>query len=477
MDLNQYLLALKARKTAFVTVLAVTVFTAIVVALLIPKRYDATATVLVDARDEQTMSPRGMSPRERAGYIFTQMDLIQSGKVATKVVRDLKLAQSPGAREEWERETGGAGTIEEWLAANLTEKLKVDSGASNIIIIKYSSNDAQKAAAVANAFAKAYLEVALELRTEPSREAASWFDEQLKTLRSDLTGAQAKLSAYQKAKGVVGAEERMDVEFTRLAEISGELNRQRAASMDAQTRYRQAQDLITGGVSLEAFPEVLANSYIITVKSALQAAEQRLQEQSEVLGQNHPTYQRTASEVQNLKARLNAEANKIVAGLGNGVKQSQKRVQELEAALAAQQDHIMKMREARVDMAVLSRDLENAQRAYDGALQRAIAVRVDSKVRQTNLAMLTPALEPLKPAFPKVGLISALSVLIGLLLAAGMVYLLEFMDRRVRSRTDLESRLAVPSLGVLSRWTPAGGRLLPSPNSPVRNAQALPRPW
>ncbi|HET7669081.1 MAG TPA: chain length determinant protein EpsF [Burkholderiales bacterium] len=476
MDLNQYLLALKARKKAFVTVLAVTVFTAVVAALLIPKRYDATATVLIDARDEQSMAaPRGMSPRERAGYIFTQMDLIQSGKVATRVVRDLKLAQQPGVREEWERDTGGIGTIDEWLAAGLLEKLKVDSGASNIITIKYSSSDAKKAADVANAFAKAYLDVALEMRTEPSRAAGQWFDEQLKTLRADLVNAQTKLSAYQKEKGVIGADERMDVEFTRLAEISGELSRQRAATMDAQTRYKQAQDLIKENVSLEAFPEVLSNGYIITVKSALQAAEARLQEQSEVLGQNHPTYQRTQAEVKSLKERLNAEANKVVAGLGNGVQQSQKRVQELEVALAAQQDRIMKLREARVDMAVLSRDLDNAQRAYDSALTRAIAVKVDSKVRQTNLAMLTPAIEPLKPAMPKVGLISGLSVLIGLLLAAGMVYALEFMDRRVRSRSDLESRLAVPSLGVLSRWTPAGGRLLPSPNSPVRNA--LPRPW
>src|SRR5436190_1004943 len=298
MDLNQYLLALKARKKAFVTVAAVTVFTAIVVALLIPKRYDATATVLIDARDEQTMAPRGMSPRERAGYIFTQMDLIQSGKVANKVVRDLKLAQQPGVREEWERDTGGVGTVEEWVAAALLEKLKVDSGASNIITIKYASNDAKKAADVANAFAKAYLDVALELRTEPSREAGQWFDEQLKSLRTDLTGAQTKLAAYQKEKGVVGVEERMDVEISRMNEISGELTRQRAATMDAQTRYKQAQDLIAGGVSLEAFPEVLANGYVITVKSALQAAEQRLQEQSEVLGQNHPQYQRTAAEVQ-----------------------------------------------------------------------------------------------------------------------------------------------------------------------------------
>jgi chain length determinant protein EpsF len=475
MDLNQYLLALKARKKAFVTVLAVTVFTAVIVALALPKRYDATATVLIDAREEQTMAPRGMSPRERAGYIFTQMDLIQSGKVASRVVRELKLANQPGVREDWERDTGGVGTVEEWVAANLLEKLKVDSGASNIITIKYSSNDAKKSAAVANAFAKAYLAVALELRTEPSKEAGQWFDEQLKGLRADLTSAQQKLTAYQKAKGVVGPEERMDVEFTRLSEISGELNRQRAAAMDAQTRYKQAQDMIAGGTSLEAFPEVLGNGYIITIKQALQAAEQRQHEQSEVLGQNHPTYQRTAAEVQSLKERLKAESSKVVAGLGNAVQQSQKRVKELENAMAEQQDHIMQMRQARVDMAVLSRDLENAQRAYDGALQRAIAVKVDSRVRQTNLAMLTPALEPIKAAFPKVGLISALSVIIGLMLAAGVVYVLEYKDRRVRSRSDLESRLAVPSLGMLSRWTPAGARLLPSPHSPVRNA--LPRPW
>src|SRR5260370_1077454 len=369
MDLNQYILALKARRKAFVTVLAVTVFTAIVVALVIPKRYDATATILIDARDEQTMAPARMSPRERAGYIFTQMELIASGKVAQKVVRDLTLASQPGVREDWERDTGGVGTIEEWLATNLLEKLKVDSGASNILIVKYSSNDAKQASDVANAFAKAYLDVALELRTEPSRAAGQWFDEQLKTLRADVTGAQTKLAAYQNEKGIAGGDERM-----------------------------------------------------------------------------------------------NTEASKVVAGLGNAVKQNQKRVEELQIALKDQSDRIMKLRESRVDLAVMTRDMENAQRAYDGALARAIAVKVDSKVRQTNLAMLTPAVEPLKPAVPKVGLISALSVLIGALLAAGMVYVLEMLDRRVRSRTDLESRLAVPSLGLLSRWTPAGGRLLPSPN-------------
>jgi hypothetical protein len=61
------------------------------------------------------------------------------------------------------------------------------------------------------------------------------------------------------------------------------------------------------------------------------------------------------------------------------------------------------------------------------------------------------------------------------MLAAAVVFMLESMDRRVRSRSDLENRLAVPSLGRLSRWQPTGGRLLPAPSSSA--ARALPHPW
>jgi chain length determinant protein EpsF len=476
MDLSQYLLALKARRKVFVMVLAATVITAVLVAFIIPKRYDAIATVLIDSRDEQTMSPLAhISPRERAGYIFTQVDLVQSGRVAHKVIRDLKLAQDPSMREDWEKD-GGQGALEDWIATQLLEKLKVDTGASNIIIIKYSSRDPKKAATIANAFAKAYLDVALAMRTEPARETAEWFEQQLKALRTDVTQAQARLTRFQKENGVIGADEggRIDIEYTRLAELSSALSAARNATYDAQSRYKQAQEALANGLPTGELPEVLANPYIVTVKSALQAAEARLDENSQTLGQNHPTYQRTALEVQTLKERLNAETKKLIASLGNSASQSKKREEELANAINAQQDRIMKLKDARIEMAVLARDLDSAQRAYDGALSRYISNKVESRARQTNLAMLTAAAEPTRPAVPKTGLISGLSVLIGLLLAAGVVYLLEMLDRRVRSRTDLESRLAVPSLGGISKWQPMGGRLLPAP---ARAARALPHPW
>jgi succinoglycan biosynthesis transport protein ExoP len=477
MDFQQYLLALQARRKVFLLVFAAILVTAVTVALVLPKRYDAIATVLLDARDEQSTAGAGrVSPRERAGWVYTQVDLIQSGKVANRVVRDLKLAQQPGVREQFESETGGVGTIEDWLGATLLEKLKVDTGASNVLIIKYSSGDAAKAAAIANGFAKAYLDTALELRTEPSREAADWFEEQLKGLRVAVTQTQSKLTGFQKDKGILGVDERMDIEYARLTEISTQLSGQKNATYDAQTRYKQASDLLASGSAAE-LPEVLANGYIITVKAALQAAEGRLEEQSQSLGANHPQLQRTQQEVQGLKERLTLETKKVIAGLGNAAEQGRKREKELEAAYQAQQDRIMKMKDTRVELAVMTRDVDNAQKAYDAALGRFTQMKLESKVRQTNLAMLTPAIEPVKPAQPKVGMIIALALILGALLAAGVVYLLEMIDRRVRSRSDLEARLAVPTLGKLSRWQQAGGRLLPAPIPGMRAVRALPHPW
>ena len=51
MDFQQFLLALKARRKAFVMVFAAAVVTAMAVALIVPKKYVATATILLDARD------------------------------------------------------------------------------------------------------------------------------------------------------------------------------------------------------------------------------------------------------------------------------------------------------------------------------------------------------------------------------------------------------------------------------------------
>src|SRR5918992_3621244 len=153
MDLNQFMLALRARRKAFFIAMAATIITALAVVLILPKKYVATATLLIDARDAQSLSPTRLSARERATYLQTQIDLMMSNRVATQVVRELKLAQRAGVREAWESATGGAGSIEDWIASGLRNKIDVDTSASNLVLVNFPSDDPRFAAEVANAFA------------------------------------------------------------------------------------------------------------------------------------------------------------------------------------------------------------------------------------------------------------------------------------------------------------------------------------
>ena len=473
MDLKQYILALGARRKAFFVALIATIVTAIAVALIVPKKYVATASLMMDARDEQTMSPGRLSPRERATFLQTQVDLLMSNRISTQVARDLKLAQRPGVREAWEQDTGGLGSIDEWIAEGLRLKLDIDTSVSSLVLVGFSSDDPKFAAEVANGFAKAYLDTVLQLRTEPTREAAKWFDEQLKTLRTQVVQAQSRLNSYQKQKGILAEDARLDVESTRLAELSTQLMVARNATYDALSRYKQATEVVESGVSPEAIPDVLSNAHLNALKVDLSRVEGRLEQENAVLGPNHPQYLRTTAEVQALREKLKSETRKLVAGLGNAVQQSRKREADLQTAIEAQNQRLLNVKDYRIDMAAMTRDIEAAQRSYDAVLTRYMSNKIDATANTTNVMLLSPASEPIKPVHPKVGLIAGLSVVLGLLLAAGIVYVLEMLDRRVRSRYDLESRLAVPSLGRLSKWQPTGGRLLPAP---MRAARALPQP-
>src|SRR5690349_20796977 len=103
MNFHQFLLALKGRFWVFLSLMAATVLAAIVVTILMPKTYDATVSVLVDNRDEQVINQNQMPARAQLGYMQTQVDIIQSQRVAKQVVHDLHLADNDAVRADWQK--------------------------------------------------------------------------------------------------------------------------------------------------------------------------------------------------------------------------------------------------------------------------------------------------------------------------------------------------------------------------------------
>ena len=134
---------------------------------------------------------------------------------------------------------GGNGTPETWLADLLLKGLTVTpSRDSNIITITYTGADPAFAAAIANGFAQAYIDVTIELKVEPARQYARWFGDQGKVLRDNLEKAQSKLSAYQQAKGIVSREEQLDTETAKLYELSSQFIKVQAETNDARSKQK-----------------------------------------------------------------------------------------------------------------------------------------------------------------------------------------------------------------------------------------------
>src|SRR5262245_26436223 len=154
-NLHLFLAALRARGRIFLMILAVTVLATGVASLLLPKTYKANALVVVNSKDEQSMGGvvHHMLPsRENLGIMQTQVDILTSEKVALRVVKELRLAEDPKAIEAFEKaKNRQTDSINDWLAEQLLQKVKVETSQGSVMKVSYQANDADAAAALANA--------------------------------------------------------------------------------------------------------------------------------------------------------------------------------------------------------------------------------------------------------------------------------------------------------------------------------------
>ncbi len=380
-------------------------------------------------------------------FMATQVDIIRSDRVAQRVVRNLKLADNADVRTQWLQSTGGQGSPELWLAENLSRNLEVQpSRESNVITVGYKAPDPRFAAALANAFVKAYIETSLELRVDPARQYSSFFEQRSKEAREALETAQSRLSQFQKDKGIIATDERLDVENTRLNELSSQLVAMQALTSESSSRERQAQ----GGAG-ERMQEVLANPLISALKGDLSRSEARLKELEQRFGDSHPQVIEAKASIAELKARVDAEIRRVTGGVGVTGSINRQRELQLRVELDNQRAKLLRMKAVRDEGAVLVRDMENAQRSYDAVLARLTQSSLESQATQSNVNVLTPASAPLTHASPRLALNLLAALFVGTLAAVGVAVLAELLDRRVRSAEDLVAALDLPVIGMLPK--------------------------
>lgn len=443
MTFQQFLLILRARYKVALLVFFVTVITTGVVSLLLPKQYTASAAVVIDVKSPDPVSGLMLQGMMAPGYMATQVDIINSDRVAKAVVTLLKLEDDPEVKTQWMESSGGKGQLADWLAAGLQKNLNVlPSRESNVINVNYTGTDPELAAAVANAFAQAYINVNLDLRLAPARQYATFFEEQTKAARAKLEIAQKALSDYQQTNGITSVDEKVDYETAKLNETSSQLTIIQGQTTDSQSKRQSSK--------ADTVAEVMQSTLINGLKADIARLESKLNESSGNLGKNHPQTLRSEAELATLKAQLESETRKITSSIETTYQVSKQREAQLQGALAGQKNRVLLLNKQRDELNVLRRDIESAQRAFEAVSQRAAQTNLESQTNQTNIAVLNPASAPPAPSKPKVFLNILVSIFLGALLGIGLALLLELAKRRVRSAADLTDTLDMPVLGSIA---------------------------
>lgn len=460
MTIKQFLLVLTARWKIAAGILLAMIVLALLITTFQTSLYTASSTVVVDYRTDPVAGVVAAAQMQ-TGYIATQVDIIDSERVAQRAVKILKLDQDPAIIEEYKESGGSDGDIMVWLGGHMLSRLTVTpSRDSSVIEIALTYTDPKTAALFANAYAQAYIDTSIDLKVEPARQYAAWFDERSKALRADLQEKQKKLADYEAETGIISIEgNRLDLENARLSELNSQLTTIQSQHQESASKASAA---LTGNDSIT---EVLSNPVIANLKSDLSRAEAKLRDIAQNYGKNHPDYQTTTSEVAGLKERIAVESQKIAASLGNTAQINARREADVRAAIEGQKRRIYDLSQHHDMVSVLQNDVTTAQRNLDAVSQRLAQSSLESQTQQTNITMLTPAIPPIKRSSPRRLLNLLVGLMFGGILALGTVLYLEIRDRRIRDDAELLPLLGVPLLGRIPAVKPEA-RVLRAP-SPV----------
>ena len=457
MSLSNLFLILKARIKIVLFVFIVTVLTALVASLMMPRYYKASTQVVVNYRGSDTVTGNTNPSQMSASYLGTQVDIIKNRSVALNVVDALQLVDNDRMKADFYEATKGRGDIRQWIAGKLISRLEVSPlRESSVLEISFSGKDPKQVAEIADAFAEAYLDRTLRLKIEPVKKAANFFNQQITTLRDNLEQAQSRLSQYQQEHGITSADQRLDIETAKLNELSSQLVAAEASAIEAKSRSGNATRNANNS------PDVAQNPVIQSLRVEAARAAAKVADLSERLGPNHPQYEAAEAELKNVQSQLYTEVARTSSSIRGSAAIQQQRVEELRSQLAKQKLSVLALNRTRDEMAVLQQDVETAQKALDAVTQRFTQTSIEAQSNQNDIAILSAAQVPGAPYTPKIMLNMLLAIFVGGVLGLGFGLIAEMLDRRVRSSDDIADLLKVPVVALVNkRPAVTGMKMLP----------------
>jgi tyrosine-protein kinase Etk/Wzc len=195
--------------------------------------YRSTVSLLIElgqirvAKFEDVVDTASSRGRMLVEYYKTQYKIISSYSLAERVYEDLKLSKDP----EFAKLSKPVAALQARVSV---EPLKE----SNVVLLHIEDPDSLRAATIANAYGKAYIQQDIDIRNRTVREARGWLESQLEDIKKRMRTSEEVLSKYLQENKII---ETTDIDKKKegiIESLKGEKAKIEAELANAAKRYK-----------------------------------------------------------------------------------------------------------------------------------------------------------------------------------------------------------------------------------------------
>jgi len=446
-------------------------------------RFTATGTVMFDPSAyavQELQSILRVDPTTDA-IMASQAEIVRGSQTAARLVDKLSLMDraefNPALRRPsrldglmaWVRNRSGTPAPPETspdVTAAAAREIMVQAAqnaiavqtvrSSRVMAVSFTAEDPALAARAANMVMDLYLADQLEAKFAAVRRANAWLDERIGQLRQEVRGAEDRIAAYRADTGLVqGVQAGLETE--RMSKLTADLLQARNELAQAEGRLDAARG--RAGASAQA---AIAPS-VTPLRTRQDELSGQLQSLLTRLGPNHPDAVSLRNQLADVQRAVGAEIGRVVAAADAEVRADRSRVAALEASLRDTQTQLDRTAQAQVPLNAMQRDADASRTLLQTVLERVQQTAQQAALEKPDARIISPALLPVAPSFPRTGPTLAAALACGVFLGGLTVYLRELAEATIRSGGEIRSLFGLPCLALVPE---IGDRQLRRRNQP-----------
>lgn len=380
----------------------------------------------------------------------TQISLLQSGKIIQGVERRMSDEQRKRFLLPYEGAFSFSGPLTPTEILGKYRKI-MPQRMSLMVNVAYTHPDAQIAADVANLFAQEFINYNLSENIDASMVAVEGLRIRADQQKERVEEIELKLAEYRERHNAVSLDSQENIAREQLVTLNQIKLESKNNYDQLDTKWNLIETYKREERKLWQLTFVAEQSRVSRLLESISATRIEISSYSKRYREKHPIMIQLLQTLQESEIELQEAVTNSVDKLYASYIEAKSNFELSSKRLAEKESELIALSKTRVEYNTLLRDLDVQQSFFQALNSRMTQEKAQVSLKEANARVVDDAFPPLRHSSPNITVNLLVGVFGGLAVGGGLVFIVAFLDDRVKSAFDIEGTIGLPLLGVIPR--------------------------